>query len=57
MRHPLIITSSGKVVKKSQSVMRRAIDKARQEIMAQEDAEIFKILDMLSIEYSSNIKE
>lgn len=49
MEHDLIIiTSNNEVLKESQTVMSRAVQKAREQIMAQEDAEIFRVLDAIA---------
>jgi len=57
MRHPLVINSEGKIWKKSKWTWQRAIEKARQEIMNQEDAAMFKILDDIAASGSGNNKE
>ena len=49
MKHPLIIDSNGKIYKHSRFVViDRAIQKACDQIMAQEDARIFEILDAIA---------
>jgi len=57
MRHPLVINSEGKIWKKSKWAWQRSIEKARQEIMNQEDAAMFKILDDIAASGSGNNKE
>jgi hypothetical protein len=47
MKHPFRITTNGKLVKRRFNVIDRAVQKARQEIMAQEDAAIFKAMDSI----------
>ena len=52
MTHPIIISSKGELQHgaKLPSLMQQALIKARNEIMAREDEEIFKILDSLGVD-------
>jgi hypothetical protein len=44
----IVISSNGKIDKQSRIAMQQAIDKARQDLMVQEDVEIFRILDSIA---------
>lgn len=58
MEHPIIITSEGQVGPRFRGIFNKfsvLAQKVRDEIMAQEDAEIFKVLDsVFEIKYSNN---
>ena len=48
MEHPITITSKGKITKSNRGWWRTLAKKAKQQIMEQEDQEIFKILDNIA---------
>jgi hypothetical protein len=47
-RHPIRVNSRGKTTKRGISVMDAAVQRARMQIMQQEDENIFKILDSIA---------
>lgn len=62
MKHPLYINSNGKLkchrpfIRRPYPVMDRAVEKARQRIMQQEDERIFQALDSI-FQISGNNEE
>lgn len=58
MDHPVIIDSEGRINSRARNIslnLQQAILKAKQDIMAQEDAAIFETLDSIfEIKYSNN---
>lgn len=50
MERPITVSSKGKLQKFHIHFIHRLVEKARQQIMEQEDAEIFKVLDSIAKE-------